>query len=143
MLPYLKWLKERAHDPKGTPKKLKIFYIDLGVRSEELPIVRWMAKYPRMLGKLSLAGHLGDLVLDGYIDRTLMMLRETPNVQLIGLRLQLGTLAVIDSSQIPTLIQRSRECVLDQLRKADRDLAADPSMSLVRNYLPMQKPIPT
>ncbi|MEO5968505.1 MAG: patatin-like phospholipase family protein [Bdellovibrionia bacterium] len=115
--PYHKWQLDRKNRPDTTPKKLKIFYIDLGMRCSELEFLR-KSKNASLVGKKmkGIASFI-DKVLDYRLDQVVKILNSVESVEVVGVRVELGMLGVLDTRTIPLIIQRSREFFTRSLGK--------------------------
>ncbi len=120
--PFLKWKRDRIHKPDETPKKLKIFYIDLRCRSSEIEFIQKLEKKVSSESKLLVTSRLLDMVLDNRIYHHIQTLSLMPDVEVIGIQLKLGRLAALDTDLIPFVIQCSRERVLAELDSLNQHL---------------------
>lgn len=128
LVPYKKWRVETQNNESTHPRRLKVFYVDLGLhyfeyflsqKFEQVPGFQWIGKFMKMT-HASFEGRAG--VQKDY-------LRLTPDVDLIGVKLELDRAALFDVAMIPTIIQTGRKNLLDQLLEIDRQLGERPQQN--------------
>ncbi|MEM9487578.1 MAG: patatin-like phospholipase family protein [Myxococcota bacterium] len=109
-LPYIKWLREREHEPDTTPKRLKIILINLNLRSTESRALRMLSRLPviKQLGLVERAAGLIDTLLDAKTSAAIQMMTARPEVELLSLKLELGNLNFKDPDDIPAAIRSGR-----------------------------------
>lgn len=110
VLPFVKWLREREHNPDTTPQKLKIVLVNLNLRSTESAAVRLMTELPLLkhLGVVHQVPRLLDMVLDSKTNAAIMTLTETANVEILSLKLLLGRISLKDPRDIAATIRAGR-----------------------------------
>lgn len=119
--PYIKWQLDRKHRPQTTESKLKIFYIDLGTRASELALLNQVQSRPWLQEKLKSLAKMVDRVLDYKSDQLVTILNSIENVEVKGIRVQIGLFGALDTRMIPLIIQRSRIYFIEQLEKLFSD----------------------
>jgi hypothetical protein len=110
VLPYIKWCRERERSPDTTPPTLKIVLVNLNLRSTESGVVRKFQALP-LLNKIDAVQQLPrvvDMLLDSKTNASIMLLSETGNVEILSLKLVLGTLSANNPRDIPTSIRTGR-----------------------------------
>ncbi|MDQ3335671.1 MAG: patatin-like phospholipase family protein [Myxococcota bacterium] len=110
VLPYIKWCRERERNPDTTPSTLKIVLVNLNLRSSESGVVRKFQALP-LLNKIDAVQQLPrvvDMLLDSKTNASIMLLSETGNVEILSLKLVLGTLSANNPRDIPTSIRTGR-----------------------------------
>jgi hypothetical protein len=105
-LPFIKWSRERKSDPAGVPRKLKVFLLDLNMRTSESTMIKGLQRLPIGLFK-RLSGTL-DMVLDSRSRLSLSVLSELPDVEVMVAKLSIGAFAVRDRASIPKAVERGR-----------------------------------
>ncbi len=122
-MPVIKYHLEKTHEENYPFSKIKIFYVDLGVRFDEMSFMRFSEKKHKILGKLTLFGKIFDRLLNSRNSLPKELLSYVPNIEIEGITLKIGKMAFLDPSQIPFIIQKSKDHFLDELDKLEHKLA--------------------
>jgi predicted acylesterase/phospholipase RssA len=110
VLPYVKWCRERERSPDTTPPLLRIVLVNLNLRSTESGAIRTVQSLP-ILNRIDAVRQLPrvvDMLLDSKTNASIMLLSETGNVEILSLKLVLGTLSANNPRDIPTSIRTGR-----------------------------------
>jgi hypothetical protein len=110
VLPYVKWCRERERDPDNTPPRLKIILVNLNLRSTESGAVRAVQNLP-LLSRIDAVKQLPrvvDMLLDSKTNASLMLLSETGKVEILALKLVLGSLSANNPRDIAASIRTGR-----------------------------------
>ena len=124
VLPYIKWLRQRQRDPDGTPPTLKIILVNLNLRSSESGAVRLIQGLPlvRAIDLVHQLPRVVDMLLDSKTNASIMALTETGNVEIMSLKLVLGTLSINNPRDIPVSIRTGRSLEAWQISTYRRGL---------------------
>lgn len=109
-LPYIKWLRERARSPETTPERLKILLVHLNLRTTESAVLKLIDQVPVVgqSGVIKRTAKLIDVLLDSKTDSAVQMMTATGNVEVMSLKLNLGTLSFKDPRAIAKSICSGR-----------------------------------
>jgi hypothetical protein len=109
-LPYVKWVRDRARDPAGTPPRLKIVLVSLNLRSSESGIVRAAGALPFMkrLGLVDKGSRIVDQLLDSKTTTNIRILTSMPGVEVLECKLNLGWLSAFGTRDIARAVRSGR-----------------------------------
>jgi hypothetical protein len=109
-LPYVKWVRERAANPGGTPSRLKIALISLNLRTSESGLLRMFDGLPlvKRLGVVGHGGRIVDMLLDSKTTTNIRLVTATPGVEVLECKLNLGWLSAAGSRDIARALRSGR-----------------------------------
>jgi hypothetical protein len=110
-----KWHADRRYLP-GTPKKLKIFYVDLGVGFQELFPKSEHSKYIK-----NFVNYSQDIWKRQRTSLELA-LANSSNIEIKGLEVRLGYLGLLNPKLIPSIIHRGYGFFQSELNRLDLEL---------------------
>jgi hypothetical protein len=115
LFPARKWFLDKQHHAVGRRKKLKIFYLDLGMRFSEAETI--FAKLPAPLRSLVRTLDYFDLASETTLVAKLEALQCLPDIEIEGTRLELGKIASLTTRDIVYVIQQARRNLVPKLLK--------------------------
>lgn len=122
LIPYKKWRIESQRNKNTVPQKLKILYVDLGLHYIEFFLSQKLAQIPA-LQFMSKFMHMSHAVFESRAEVQKDFLRMSPDVDILGMKLELDRTALFDVAQIPQIIQGGRTNLLKQLLELEETLA--------------------
>jgi predicted acylesterase/phospholipase RssA len=107
-----KWHYDREHKPDETPKRLKIFYIDLGLKvSDVVPD----------LSNSHVFRYLDELWKKQRTSIE-MLFEDSPNVEIQGIEMKLGFAGLLDPKKIPNITHRGYGVFQRELKRINDNL---------------------
>ncbi len=128
--PAHKHFLEMQNNPNYPYKRLKLFYVDLGVQLSEVPIFDFFYKNAARFESFTLLGKVLDQTLYSRKEIARQYYSMIPNVEMLGVKFKMNKLGMIDSYLIPRIIQKGRVVYLKQLDQIEKELAARPDQQV-------------